>query len=41
MNTFAVAAAIAVVIIALGALKAPKAQKVRIPVTHPARKRKP
>lgn len=41
MNTVVVAAALAGLIIALRALRAPKAQKVRVPVTAPASKRKP
>lgn len=41
MNTVVVAAALAGLVLALRALRAPKAQKVPIPVTNPARKRKP
>jgi hypothetical protein len=41
MNTVAVAAALAGLVIVLRALKAPKAQRVRVPVTRPPRKRKP
>jgi hypothetical protein len=40
MNTVVVVAALAGLVIALRTFKAPKAQKVRVPVTLPTRKRK-